>query len=122
MKNIVLFAALAALSTSMFAAGVSKDETAARKAVAASLKDPGSSKFGQFTTVSNDGCLTVNAKNAYGGYTGDQQALVSKIEGKWIVIGVEAWSHTACVDYQKKANRTQAEKDAEMQDWLKGKK
>jgi hypothetical protein len=46
-------------------------DSGAEKAVLASLRDPDSAKFGKFTLVGQDrACLTVNARNSVGGYTG----------------------------------------------------
>ena len=64
------------------------DEAATKKkAVLGSLKAPGSAKFGKFSLAGKNGeCLTVNAKNSMGGYTGDQQAYLigkAKINGLW---------------------------------------
>jgi hypothetical protein len=77
------------------------DESAAKKAVLANLKDPDSAKFGKFSLAGTKGaCLTVNAKNSMGGYTGDQQALLSRKEdNSWMVLGVEDQSHDRCIAF-----------------------
>src|SRR5665213_2366540 len=54
----------------------SSDKSAVEAGVRASLKDPGSAKFGTFwATKAADGkvsvCGWINAKNGFGGYTGD---------------------------------------------------
>lgn len=81
------------------------DEAAAKKAVLGSLKDPDSAKFGQFSLAGTKGaCLTVNAKNSMGGYTGDQQAyLLREGEKGWIVIDINGkLSHEICLSVMSK--------------------
>lgn len=78
------------------------DESAAQKAVRASLKDPDSAKFGKSTFVKGAkgesyACLTINAKNSIGGYTGDQQAALMKAEGEWRVITINELDHASCI-------------------------
>lgn len=57
---------------------LTKDDVAAvEKAVRDVLKDPQSARFGRMVAGSDGGdsatvCLMVNAKNSYGGYTGDK--------------------------------------------------
>lgn len=98
MKYIVSFAALALL------AGCS-DSSAARDAVKAGLKDPDSAEFGAIDVREGPGgkwaCVTVNARNSFGGYTGDQQVKLTYVEGKgWQWFGDPAEiSHESCVDY-----------------------
>lgn len=76
-------------------------ESEAKKAVLASLKDPDSAKFGQFTLVNEEhACLTVNARNSFGGYTGDEQALLTKFGDKWSV-RITSGSHESCVNFKK---------------------
>lgn len=81
------------------------NEAEAQKAVLAGLKDPDSAKFGKFTLVSeNLACLTVNAKNSMGGYTGDKEAFLKKVGGKWELAQLsftDGISHDRCVIYQK---------------------
>lgn len=73
-------------------------ESEAKNAVLKSLKDPDSAKFGKFTNVDDKvACLTVNARNSMGGYTGDQQASLIKQEGKWIVVSIDDFAHELCV-------------------------
>ena len=82
------------------------DEAATQKAVLGSLKDPGSAKFGKFSLAGkNGGCLTVNAKNSMGGYTGDQQAyLIREGENKWVVVQIEKdLSHEQCIEILSKS-------------------
>ncbi len=80
-------------------------ESEAKKAVLGSLKDPDSAKFGKFTQVNeNRACFTVNARNSMGGYTGDQQAQLMKIENAWVVIGIDELSHDTCIDFMKRVS------------------
>lgn len=78
-------------------------ESEAKKAVLKELKDPDSAKFGNFVQIGDSyACLTVNAKNSLGGYTGDQQALLEKSDGKWIAFSITDVSQDFCVNYLKK--------------------
>lgn len=81
-------------------AQIASTEAYARKAVLKNLKDPGSAKFGKFTQVTpTTACLTVNARNAFGGYTGDQQALLLKAENQWLVADINKdLSHAQCIE------------------------
>jgi len=81
------------------------DEAAAKKAVLGHLKDPDSAKFGKFSLAGTKGaCLTVNAKNSMGGYTGDQQAFLLKDSEKgWIVIAIDKdLDHKMCIEVLSK--------------------
>lgn len=70
---------------------------AARNAVIAVLKDPDSAKFGQFSFVGTQGaCLTVNARNSFGGYTGKQQAHLIKEGNGWRVSSIDNVEHEQC--------------------------
>lgn len=74
-------------------------ESDAKKAALGSLKDPDSAKFGKFTQVNDHrACLTVNARNSMGGYTGDQQAFLLKVKDKWEVMFFQDVSHDFCVE------------------------
>jgi outer membrane murein-binding lipoprotein Lpp len=88
----------AAILGCLLLAGCGGNESEAKKAVLENLKDPDSAKFGKF---SQDGeslaCLTVNAKNSMGGYTGDKQALLKKLDGKWEFITTLEISHDKCI-------------------------
>lgn len=79
-------------------------ESYARKAVLKNLKDPDSAKFGKFTLVTpTTACLTVNARNAFGGYTGDQQAFLLKAENQWLVASIDKdLSHAQCIEVMSK--------------------
>lgn len=78
------FRTLCLLGTVSFLIGCSAvdDEFATdRSAVAKKLKDPASAKFGQFTRCPKNRDLvtvSVNAKNAFGAYTGDATVYVYK--------------------------------------------
>jgi len=73
-------------------------ENDAEQAVRENLKDSDSAKFGEFTEIEGRlACLTVNSKNAVGGYTGDQQALLKKVDGKWTLYSVVKSTHETCV-------------------------
>ena len=78
------------------------DESDAQKAVKSILKDPDSAKFGKTTLLKGaDGkdyaCVTVNAKNAMGGYVGDKQSVVIKLKDQWESLGTDDESHEQCI-------------------------
>ena len=88
-----------------------QDEAAARALVIARLKDPDSARFGRFDLgregISSNGkrtafaCLTVNAKNSMGGYTGDQQVVLFLEDIAWSVIKFldpRYTNHQECID------------------------
>jgi hypothetical protein len=80
-------------------AGCGGSEAEAKKAVLANLKDPDSAKFGKFTQVGEKlACMTVNAKNSMGGYTGDKQAFLEKVDGKWEFYFTQDVSHDMCIE------------------------
>lgn len=65
-------------------------ESDVKKVVQSGLKDPDSAKFGKFTQLdANYVCIAVNAKNSMGGYTGNQEALVRKVNGHWEVLTIQ---------------------------------
>ena len=100
MKTKLLIAVSAALLASC--GGVESD---AKKAVMERLKDPDSAKFGQFTNINDEAaCLTVNARNSMGGYTGDQQAFLLKEKEKWLVVSIDNLSHKMCVEILSKSS------------------
>lgn len=95
------------------AAAIKKDEDDAKNALRARLKDPDSAKFGKFTIAGklNGGqtaCLTYNARNSFGGYAGDQEAIMAKFKdgenAVWVaaMMGDEipgrALSHEKCIE------------------------
>lgn len=80
-----------------FALGFEQAEI--KKAVVNVLKDPNSVIFGDLEIKGETACIEVNAKNAFGGYTGKQEAILAKIEGKWLVAAIEKdISHALCVN------------------------
>jgi hypothetical protein len=83
MKNTTLRVAMVLACASLLSAcsGRSGAEDAVRKV----LKDPDSAKFGEFYFNRKTGkaCLTTNAKNAMGGYTGDKEAHLEKTKEGW---------------------------------------
>jgi hypothetical protein len=84
---------------------INQDETRAQKAVLKALKDPDSAKFGQFTLVkSNTACLTVNAKNAMGGYSGNREAVLMKVVDEFVFVDFldERLGHEQCVEGMSK--------------------
>ncbi len=95
MKKIKISAAILGC---LLLAGCGGSESEAKKAVLENLKDPDSAKFGKFSQVGESlACLTVNAKNSMGGYTGDKQAFLKKIDGKWEFITTQEISHDMCI-------------------------
>jgi hypothetical protein len=95
MKNIEI---AAAITGCLLLAACGGSESEAKKAVLANLKDPDSAKFGKFTQVGeNLACMTVNAKNSMGGYTGDKQAFLKKVDGKWAFYFTQDMSHDMCI-------------------------
>ncbi len=81
-------------------AGCGSSETKAKDAVLEVLKDPESAKFGGFSEYEDKSraCLTVNSRNSMGGYTGNQQAKLSKLkDGGWGVTNIVEISHENCV-------------------------
>lgn len=95
MKMIEIAAAIACC---LLLAGCGGSEAEAKKAVLANLKDPDSAKFGKFTQVGEErACMTVNAKNSMGGYTGDKQAFLKKVGGKWEFYFTQDISHDMCI-------------------------
>lgn len=69
-------------------------------AVRKALKDPESARFGEITVGSNHhACVSVNAKNSFGGYEGERQAVAMKVNGRWTyreMLPPEA-AHSICV-------------------------
>lgn len=95
---------------------INQDESRAKKAVLKKLKDPDSAKFGQFTLIKNTvACLTVNAKNAMGGYSGNREATLMKVIDNFIVIDFldERLSHDQCIEAMSKAVDEMKKPDAE---------
>lgn len=87
--------AVTALATFLLVGFLNK--SAAKSVVRESLKDPESAIFGEYSKIGDAACLTVNAKNSMGGYTGAQQALLTKDDGEWTVSGIDEISHSDCI-------------------------
>jgi hypothetical protein len=70
----------------------------AEKTVREALKDPESAKFGEYYFNSGTGkaCLTTNAKNSMGGYTGDSQSHLIKDKEGWHYDGDVEETHADC--------------------------
>ena len=98
MKKFALFAVLALLT------GCDSDRRSAEAAVRAQLIDPDSAKFGEFQIVSSPeedkACLMVNARNTFGGYTGNQSASLFRKAGEsdWIVISTNDYPMARCLE------------------------
>ncbi len=89
---------LCALAIPLALAACSGMKGGAETAVRESLKDPDSAKFGAFDydDKTKRGCLTVNARNSMGGYTGDQQASVERTDSGWEVISIAEITPEQC--------------------------
>lgn len=70
------------------------DDSDIKEAISSRLKDPGSVRFGEISIVKMQdnyfegkgieiACVTFNAKNSFGGYAGEHQALVVKTANGW---------------------------------------
>lgn len=86
-KKMVLMSML----LSLVACGQSNSEKFMQAAVRAELKDPDSAKWGNTFTYKNRGCLEVNSKNSFGGYTGTHVAWMKNLgsDNTWMVEKVE---------------------------------
>lgn len=75
-----------------------RNRSEAEEAVRTRLKDPESARFGDFyyNAQTGRGCLTVNAKNSMGGYIGDQQALMERVQGNMEVLLLEEVTPQDC--------------------------
>lgn len=105
-ESIVRIVQVSVISLAFILTGCS-DASAATDAVRKSLKDPESAEFGAFDiSIEKDNkkwaCLTVNARNSFGGYTGDQEAMLTQENGKWEVVSTVDWSHSQCLEAAKK--------------------
>ena len=81
-------------------------EHEAQQAVLEKLRDPDSAKFGQFSEIQGRlACLTVNSKNGVGGYTGDKQALLKKVNGIWTFYSMVNSTHESCISSWPKIER-----------------
>lgn len=68
-----------------------------------SLIDPTSPIFGRADVVGNQACLTVNSKNRFGGYTGNQEAVLyyNSLTKTWKSGGTIDLPHGVCLDISK---------------------
>ena len=93
----------------LMVASCGTQETEAEKAVLSVLKDPDSAKFGKYTRIDErSACITINAKNAMGGYTGDQQASLVKYKDSesWDVLSISEGSHETCIKILSEVMKT----------------
>jgi|TARA_R100000049_G_C1956050_1_gene111133 hypothetical protein len=79
------------------------EEARVEEAAREYLIDPDSARFGKITILKTDegegACVTANAKNRMGGYTGDQQIVLEKGEdGEWQAKAHVAVPHDTCVN------------------------
>ena len=76
------------------------EKNAITDAVRHNLIDPDSAKFGPVTVHKGLACATVNSKNRFGGYAGDQEAILFKQEphGWFLVMFEEKFSHLKCIE------------------------
>jgi hypothetical protein len=91
LRGVVALACITLLSA---CSGRSGAEDAVRR----SLKDPDSAKFGTFYSNSKTGyaCLTTNAKNSMGGYTGDKQVHLKHDKDGWTYMNDAEESESDC--------------------------
>ena len=111
MKNVT---ALAGVLLLLLLGGC--EQSKIKSSIAEDMKDPSSVKFGKFIWIENDGprddcgpqftarydpkracpiaCVEVNAKNSFGGYTGEKVYLVKKEEGEDYYRHREVWGHS----------------------------
>ncbi len=81
----------------IFLGGCGGDAGEIKKVTLQNLKDPESAKFGEVKIINNRlACLTVNAKNSMGGFSGNQQAFLRKEGGKWEFYFIEDFSQDMC--------------------------
>lgn len=83
-------------------------EYAAKKAVLGRLKDPDSAKFGDVCYYDEtQACIAVNARNSFGGYTGEQMALLKKIDGVWQVLDISNNAYYSCAAIARETDAKQ---------------
>jgi hypothetical protein len=71
-----------------------------KSAVIKILNDPDSARFGEIAILNNQcGCISVNAKNGFGGYTGTQQSLVIKNGNAWRALYVNDETQLTCLKF-----------------------
>jgi hypothetical protein len=83
MKKILTAAMLISFVFAVAGCDNAAFDNAKRKVVRAKLNDPDSAKWGKDEFVyKNHACIVVNAKNKFGGYTGDQTAWLTNLGGE----------------------------------------
>ncbi len=67
--------------------------------ISASLRDPISATYGAAHMYKNGVCVTVNAKNGFGGYVGEREAYLVRDsdESQWKIVGLAPVSHMDCL-------------------------
>ncbi len=87
--------------------GCGGDEGEIKKITIQNLKDPDSAKFGDVQIIENRlACLTVNAKNSMGGFTGNQLAFLRKEGGKWEFYFIEDFPKDMCLYVWKELEKS----------------
>lgn len=76
------------------------ERTAMIAAIKKNLIDPTSPLFGRADVVGNQACFTVNSKNRFGGYTGNQEAVLyfNPATKAWTGGGMINYPHGVCLD------------------------
>ena len=74
-----------------------QEKNEVKNAVINSLKEPESARFGEITVMDDRACVTINAKNIMGGYSGNKQMLMAKMNQQWLSIETGDISHDFCV-------------------------
>lgn len=76
------------------------ERTAMISVIKRGLIDPTSPLFGRADIVGNQACFTVNAKNRFGGYTGNQEAVLyfNAKTKTWTGGGTINYPHGVCLD------------------------
>lgn len=97
MRKVLILTTLLILNATLSSIALADIEDDIKIAIVASLKDPDSARFGVLTQVTPDKyCVTVNAKNSMGGYTGNQEAIVVKLNGAWQTVGIHQMTKEVC--------------------------
>ncbi len=87
--SLVLYLASESTNEVESNSSTNNEKIAVKQAVINILKDPSSATFGEIN-INDDlhvACVLVNAKNGFGGYTGEHGIYVSKIHGIWEACG-----------------------------------
>lgn len=98
MKVPFLMPVASAFALGLSLSACSFDDLQAHQAVKQILKDPSSASFGKLTRLDDKhACLTVNAKNSFGGYSGGQEAWLAKANGKWVAFHIGSGGKDFCL-------------------------